>query len=199
MKSCDKLRIIENYRALFLQHGEGAAVGQWSEEGQRFRFARLAQIAPLAGKKVLEVGCGIGDLYPFLLQQCGELQYTGIDIVPELIDHARLKHPGATFHCLDLLEQEIPGAYDFVLISGVFNNEIDDATGFLCSMITRAFATCREGLAFNFTSTQVSRIDDGMAYHDASAVLDFCLKNLTPKVVLAHHYERCDVSVFLYR
>ena len=38
-----------------------------------------------------------------------------------------------------------------------------------------------------------------MAYHDPVVVFDFCLNNLAPKVTLHHHYERCDVAVFVYR
>ena len=44
----------------------------------------------------------------------------------------------------------------------------------------------------NFTSP-------GMAYHDPTEVLDFCIRSLSPKVSLHHHYERVDVAVFVYR
>jgi hypothetical protein len=30
-------------------------------------------------------------------------------------------------------------------------------------------------------------------------VLDFCIRNLTRKVLMHHHYERVDVAVFVYR
>jgi hypothetical protein len=38
-----------------------------------------------------------------------------------------------------------------------------------------------------------------MAYYDPAQVLDFCIRNLTRKVVMHHHYERVDVAVFTYR
>lgn len=196
--SNDKDRIIENYRSLYLQHGEGPAVGQWSAEGQRFRFARLAEIGDLSGKSILEIGCGIGDFYPFLTGRYGKLSYTGVDIVPELVAHAAAKYPEATFYCQDLLEEDIPGRYDFVLMSGIFNNDMSGATGFLLDMVAKAFAKCRVGTGFNFTSDRVNRYDAEMAYHDPVRVLDFCLNQITRKVVMAHHYERCDVSAFLY-
>jgi hypothetical protein len=38
-----------------------------------------------------------------------------------------------------------------------------------------------------------------MAYHDPAEVLRFSLDHLSPRIVLDHHYERCDVAMFVYR
>src|SRR6185369_3839361 len=165
----------------------------------KFRFSKLCQIDNLTRKRVLEIGCGLGDLYPFLQGLFDEVTYVGIDIVPELIEYAAHVYPDAKFYCLDLLEDEFIGDFDYVLISGVFNNEIDNATEYLYQLISSAFKLCRKGMGFNFTSTYVSRYDQGMAYHDPMAVFKFCLENLSSKITLSHHYERCDVAIFVYR
>ncbi len=190
---------MKTIKKLFFEHNEGPAVGQWSPEGQRFQFEKLSEIGPMDGKKVLEIGCGIGDFYPFLKEKFDSVSYTGIDIVPELINYAKYKFPDADFHCLDLENVSFVNKFDYVLISGVFNNEIDNATDFLFNMITIAFEICEKGVGFNFTSKYVNRYDKGMAYHDPINVLKFILENLSKKVTLSHHYERCDVSVFVYR
>jgi SAM-dependent methyltransferase len=199
MDERSKQIIVENYRNLFLSHGSGPEVGQWSLEGQRFRFEKLIQIGDLHGRRVLDLGCGIGDLYPFLLQRVGEVDYIGIDIVPELIAIAAEKYPRARFQCRDVLCEDIHEMFDYVLISGSFNNAIPDCSGFLKELITQAWRHCLVGLGFNFISTYVNRMDPGIAYHDPVEVLDFCLKTLTRKVTLQHHYERCDVAIFVYR
>lgn len=199
MNISEKNRIIENYRKLFLEHGDGPAVGQWSEEGQRFRFEKLTQIGDLAGKTVLDVGCGIGDLYPFLCNRYGWVRYIGIDIVPELIDSAARKYPAATFRCVDLVGEDFRGEFDYILMSGVFNNERQNATEFLYRMISAAFELCKQGMGFNFTSRFASRYDEDMAYHDPMEILRFCLDHVSTKVTMSHHYERCDMAVFVYR
>jgi SAM-dependent methyltransferase len=195
----DKKKLIENYRKLFIENNEGPAVGQWSPEGQLFRFEKLSEIGPMKGKRVLEIGCGIGDFYPFLKEKFDSVNYTGIDIVPELVNYAKHKYPEATFHCLDLHNVSFEDKFDYVLISGVFNNEIDKATDFLFSMISIAFEICEKGIGFNFTSKYVNRFDKDMAYHDPTDVFKFILEKLSKKVILSHHYERCDVAVFVYR
>jgi SAM-dependent methyltransferase len=199
MEPSDKDRIIDNYRQLFREHGTGPAVGQWSAEGQRFRFEKLVRIADLRGARIVDIGCGIGDLYPFLTELYREVTYTGVDIVPELVSYAAKKYPSARFVCTDVIAEQLPDIFDYALISGVFNNEMHDATGRLQRLVQTVFDSCTRGLAFNFTSNRVSRIDPGMAYHDPVDVFRFCIENLSNKVVVSHHYERCDVAVYVYR
>jgi SAM-dependent methyltransferase len=199
MDEKSKQFIIENYRNLFLKHGSGPEASQGSAEGQRFRFEKLLQIGDLTGCRVLDLGCGLGDLYPFLLNRFDNIDYTGIDIVPELVDYAAKKYSNGNFLCRDILKTGIDGMFDYVLISGIFNNSIAKCTNFLKDIVTVVFNHCTKGIAFNFISTYVNHVDPGMAYHDPIDIIDFCLKTLTWKATMHHHYERCDVAVFLYR
>ena len=188
-----------NYRELLELHGSGPAVGQWSEEGQRFRFQKLTEIADLGGSRILEIGCGIGDFYPFIVERFGSVAYTGVDIVPELIEQASKNHATASFKCADILKEELSDRFDYVFISGVFNNAFSGVNNFLFDMISAAYGYCNKGLAFNFTSSYVNHTDPEMAYHDPVDVFRHCLEKLSRKVTVHHHYERCDVAVYVHR
>ena len=59
------------------------ALGWKNRDSQQHRFEELAQIGDLRGCSVLDVGCGHGDLYPYLQERHGEFHYTGIDNVRE--------------------------------------------------------------------------------------------------------------------
>ena len=194
-----KRQIIANYRELLLLHGDGPEVGQWSREGQLFRFERLIQVADLTGCSVLDLGCGIGDLYSYLRERFGKLAYSGVDIVPEIIEFAAKRYPDAHFHCQDVTEQPLPQRYDYVLISGMFNNAVPDCTAFLQEMISAGYGMCDKGLAFNFISSYVNYVSPEMAYHQPAEVLEYVIRNLTHRVRMDHHYERCEVAVFAYR
>ena len=89
--------------------------------------------------------------------------------------------------------------FEYAFISGMFGNVIVDCSDFLKRTITVVFHHCTKGVAFNFTSNYVNHIDPGLAYHDPIEIYDYCLKSLTRKVTIHHHYERCDVAVYLYR
>jgi SAM-dependent methyltransferase len=191
--------LARHYRDRFIAHGDDPLAAQMSREGQRFRFLKLFEIADLSACSVLDLGSGLGDMYPYLRERFPTARYEGIDIVPEMVAHASAKYPEVRFRAVDLLSQTVPERYDYVLLSVVFNNAIADPTGFLERLVTRAFSLCTRGLGFNFLSTRVNFSEPSMAYHDPARVLDYCLESLSRKVVLHHHYERCDVAVFVYR
>jgi SAM-dependent methyltransferase len=194
-----KLQIIDNYQSLLRQHGDSAEAAQWSPEGQLFRFRKLVTIGDLGGRSVLDLGCGLGALFPFLIDRFNSIDYTGIDIVPDSIAHASMKYPGTRFLCRDILTDPLDEQFDYVLISGPFNNQFPGVNKFLEDLVEAAFGCCRIGLAFNFTSSWVNFTNPEMAYHDPAHVLHFCLRHLSRKVSMHHHYERCDVVVFVYR
>jgi SAM-dependent methyltransferase len=191
--------LIAGYRNRFQQYGDTTEAVQLSAEGQQFRFRKLMEIGDLRGRHVLDLGCGIGDFYPLLKDRFGLLRYTGIDLVPEMIDHAAKKYGGARFLCRDLFTDHLEETFDYVLLSGVFNNAMPGCDLYMRELLRRAFAYCTLGLGFNFLSTHVSFTDVEMAYHDPGQVIDFSLRELTPKVEMQHHYERTDVVIFAYR
>jgi SAM-dependent methyltransferase len=194
-----KRTLIESYQKHFQEHGASPMATQQSFEGQLARFIKLAEIGDLRGKRVLDLGCGIADLYPVLREKHGDLEYCGIDIVPEFITHAAARFPEARFACQDILREPLSEEYDYAFISGIFNNEVPEGTAFLKAIVKAAFARTKMGLGFNFTSTHVNFRNAGMMYHDPNEVLDFCLREVSPKLLLHHHYFRCDVAVFLYK
>ncbi len=202
----DQTSVIESYRQSFLRYGNAPEALQWSAEGQRWRFDKLIEIAAnasthnLQDARLLEIGCGLGHLYPLLRASYGDVDYTGIDIVPELIEHARSAFPKAKFECRDIFQSPLEEKFDFGFISGVFNAPYrKDSREFMIAMLKSVFAACRVGLAFNFTTSHVNFISEGTNYFDPEWVLAEVLANLSKKVILHHHYHNCDVAVYIYR
>ncbi len=192
--------LVDNYRNLLFEHGTGPQVAHYTTvESQFMRFEELVKIGDLSGAKVLEVGCGIGDFYGFLNSKFSDLQYTGIDIVPEIIDVAKKRFPEISFECRDVLAEPLTEDYDYVLISGVFNNAIPQHTEFLQALTEESFKHCKIALGFNFISTYVNFSESAFAYHNPMEVLQYCIDNLSKKVSLFHHYKRTDVCVFVYK
>jgi SAM-dependent methyltransferase len=91
---------------------------------QREFFAQHARIPPDA--RLLEIGCGHGENSE---QMPEGVQYTGCDINPKYIEHARARHGDrGTFFCAgaDDLEQHSVGQFDVVLVLSVLHH-LDDA------------------------------------------------------------------------
>jgi 2-polyprenyl-6-hydroxyphenyl methylase/3-demethylubiquinone-9 3-methyltransferase len=79
----------------------------------------LDRRAPLAGKRVLDVGCGAGILSEALARRGA--QVTGLDLAPELIEaakaHAEQSDLDIDYRCVSSrdLMREAPGAFDIVV------------------------------------------------------------------------------------
>ena len=72
--------LLAHYRKLFERYGPGHNAVQWSSlDAQQRRFNVLADLVD-AREHVLDVGCGLGDMLPYLREQhefTGD--YTGLD------------------------------------------------------------------------------------------------------------------------
>lgn len=126
-------------------------------------------------------------------------KYCGIDIVPEMEKRNRLKWPEYEFETVDIINEEFDRKFDIVCLCGVFNLKTDNGKEYMKKMLLAAYEKCKECLTFNFISTYVNYVDDGMEYHDPVDVMRFCIENISRKVTIAHHYEKCDVVCRIFR
>jgi SAM-dependent methyltransferase len=70
------------------------------------------------GARVLEIGCGLGDLLAAVKPAYG----VGIDFSPAMIELARMRHPALTFHVADALTFETNEPFDYVILSDLVND-----------------------------------------------------------------------------
>lgn len=75
------------------------------------------------GARVLELGCGLGDLLAAVKPSRG----VGVDFSPSVVSLARERHPGLEFHIADALEFNIEAGetFDYILISDLVNDVTD--------------------------------------------------------------------------
>ncbi|MBW5446886.1 methyltransferase domain-containing protein [Cohnella sp. CFH 77786] len=59
----------------------------------------LEWLKPQAGERILDFGCGTGDLAAVIAESGAAV--AGVDISPEMIERARNKYPRLEFHCAD--------------------------------------------------------------------------------------------------
>ena len=197
-------KIAQHYTELYEIYGDSAQACQYgSEESQIFRFKQLIQVADLHGANILDLGCGRGSMYGYLEKMAISTSYTGIDLVEGTLSLARQRFSQARFIKRDILCEPLDESFDYVFLNIVFNNRFDEADcehdDYMYTLLKAAFQHCTKGMAFNFISTYVNFVDDEMAYHDPTQVLKFCIEQLSRKVYMMHHYERCDVAVFVYK
>jgi SAM-dependent methyltransferase len=133
----------EAHRRVRVAHWESLA---HARETGRYYHRRLAEtyrhLVP-PGLRVLEVGCGKGDLLAAVRPAAG----VGIDFSPAMIEEARVRHPQLAFECQDAHDLELEGPFDVVILSDLLN-EIWDVQAVLervravCTPSTRVIVNC---------------------------------------------------------
>ncbi|MDY7003476.1 MAG: class I SAM-dependent methyltransferase [Cyanobacteriota bacterium] len=179
-----------HYSKLLERHGDSPEGVQWSDsQTQERRMDILAQIDNLSSAKILDFGCGTGKLLSFL-QEKREFngEYVGYDISSLMIDKAKKKFPRHRFECRDIFTDGVPEFFDYVLISGVFNNLVDRNWELMTALLNLLFCHTKRGLAFNALSTYVDYCDTGLFYVNPEKIFRFCKETLSPCVTLRHDY-----------
>jgi len=95
------------------------------------------------GQRVLEVGCGLGDLLAAVNPSRG----AGVDFSPALLDLARKRHPQFEFSAADALDFATDESFDYILLSDLVNDLPD-----VQALLTRLQAVSHDGtrLVVNF-------------------------------------------------
>lgn len=181
----------KHYDKLGIVHGYSPdATQQSSIETQEKRLNVLVDMADeLVGKKILDFGCGTGHLLSVLEKRGFEGEYIGYDISKELLSLASQRYPQGRFELKNILDEPIEEKFDWVFISGVFNNDIGCNKQFMQQVITKLFAHTNEGIIFNSLSCYVDYQSPGLYYFDPCWVFNFCKEEITTHVQINHDYE----------
>ncbi len=197
LDDADRRRLIELYDGRYRELGHDIRTLGWSSRSdQCLRFDVLGDIADLHGCSVCDVGCGFGDLFPYLRDRFGDVSYTGIDLVPALVTKAAELHPTGRFLQMDLIDGTFGEPFDYFLLSGALNFRIRNNLVHSRAMITRMFELARKGVAVNFLSTHVNFERPANYHHDPQEMLAFAM-TLTSMVTLRHDYPLWEFTLHL--
>jgi len=199
LSMAQRKRIVDRHRDSLKRHGHHPNALYWSSrEIQEIRFSVLADIGIQSGDSVLDVGCGFADFNSWLEQQGTPVQYTGVDLSPELISVAQAKHPAARFYCGELFDVHFePGAFDWVILSGALNEQLHDESAYAFGVIARMYSLCRKGVAFNMLDARYLVAHD-LHSQTPATVLSYC-QNLCPDCMLQDEYLQNDFSVYMFK
>lgn len=203
MKPVDREEYIRRYEERLNRYGYSPQSLGWGVEGrQEIRFSVLtAPVLARPASSVLDVGCGFADLYDYLIDRGWQGSYTGIDLVPGLVQVARERHPGLDLHVTDLAEfaSGSARAFDFVIASGTFNGRLHGESNLahLERSLREMFGLCRTAVCVDFLSSHVDYQQE-IAWHTDPAWAVTLAANITPRFLLRHDYMPYEFALQLF-
>lgn len=193
----------ELYETRFAESGYSPQTLGWIKGKQSMRFHILMENFNCIDAKILDVGCGFGDLNKYLLRYYKSYTYHGIDLTDSFIGYAEKSYsdkPYITFEKKEYLSADYLG-YDYIIGSGIFNLKFScyDNVEYVERVIEKAFKECRRGCAFDFLSNKVDyKKYEHTFHHDPLDIIMLGYK-LTRNLVFINNYAPFEFSLVLFK
>jgi 2-polyprenyl-3-methyl-5-hydroxy-6-metoxy-1,4-benzoquinol methylase len=190
----------EYHRKVFSKYGPTAQGVDWSDEDEVLvRYDKMLKVIEMDfydGPKrptILDVGCGWGGMAKRARDIGVPISIIGVDVVDEMIGHAKAEFPEFIFETSDVFAMEETEVYDFVVCNGILTQKHDfsipEMERYSKRLIKKMFSLCRYGIAFNMMSTRVNFTVGNLYYQNPVELFTWLLNEVSPRVVLDHGYS----------
>lgn len=171
IKKYYELNNIKGYPDYYIQGWE-------NKIAQELRFIELIGQLDLNNKRILDVGCGTGNLLEYISTRFTGYQYTGVDILPHMIDRAKGKGLEGQFLLIDLFKNNPfkPGSFDIIFSSGIFNLNLGNNKEFLEDALKIFMELSCRTISFNLLWDKSPDREDRYFYFSPEEVSDWLVR-----------------------
>lgn len=196
------MKSLNIYRQKFKEFGIDSKSLLWKSKGAAHqRFRQFWAEIDFDNKKVLDIGCGFGEMGNFLTKRYKSVKYKGIDITPKFIESGHKLYPRLDLEMKDFFTLMNTEDYDIVLASGVLNSQVSNNMEYRKKAIKKMFSLTNNVFAFNMLGSHPqpsNNFGSNIWYSDSLEILKYCM-TLTHRVILRHHYHPKDFTIFMYK
>lgn len=192
-----KKKIEKHYSSRVNSRDKGFKILDWeSEDAHLGRFNALTDQLDLTGMTLLDVGCGLGDLYGFLRGKNIDVSYTGIDILDTMVKEAAVRYPEGDFISGDMFSRDMfeNGAYDIVYSSGIFNLNLGNNRDFLRAALPVFFTVAEKWVVFNLLDPDHPVQSEKYAYFNPEEVLPW-VSEYSSHICVVRDYVPHDFTI----
>ncbi len=196
----DLLNVVRRYQQRIAEHGTSfASLNSGSEAKQNIRHEVHASALRGAKPSILEIGCGIGDFYKYLVRNQRACSYFGYDIVPEYIDKCHCLYPEASFELRNVFQTGIDGIYDTVVMSQVLNNRYQksDNMQVMRRALELAYGHTSVSVSLDMISSYVDFQNPELFYYSPEEIFRLA-KGISSRVLLRHDYRGFEFCIQLF-
>lgn len=192
-----KKNIYGHYRSLHKKYGISSKSLGWIKGKQKTRFQAAINVGDLTNSRILDVGCGFGDLIDFLeIKEKKVKSYTGIDINKDFIEIAKKRHPKNKFKVHDIEETSFKTMFDWTFAIGITNQ--GGTYQYIEKLIKAMLKNTKKGIVMDFLSTNVDYKEKGNFHASPEKIFRIASK-ISKRVVLRHDYLPFEFCVYIYK
>lgn len=199
----------EHYKQKFNEFGARPEGVDWGIKYEDFilRFQKMINLIKYDDNAIqrptlLDVGCGYGAMVDFISQIGIDVNYSGLDVVEEMIHYARKKYPTKTFLNGNFLQIDNV-QYDYIICNGILTQKLTSSISemdvFAKQIIHKMYNICNRGIAFNIMSDKVNYMVDNLYYKNPIEMFAMCLSELSGKVMIDHSYKLYEYTIYVYK
>jgi hypothetical protein len=175
------------YRENFIKHGD-TPKGTFQnnlvtiEERHRQLISNLLPFLP-ENFTLCDLGSGTSDLHGYLLNNGIGHQYTGIEIVPEMIEASMSKYPGIRVLNCNILNEKFVEKFDVIVVSGTFNmkGEMDSQLWeeYVLAVISKMFSLANIAITYNAITSYSDFREESLYYMSPEKAINYAQNKLS--------------------
>lgn len=192
-------KVVAYFQNHVKEKGFGAEGMDWKNaDTQKLRFEVINRYIDFTNKpSVLDVGCGAGAYYEYTKSAGHSIDYIGLDIVPEMVEHVKTRFPEVGTFLGSLFEYN--EKHDYVIASGTFNARLDSVDGdwkeYVFRSLSRMMELCNHSVVLNFMSPYVDYTYDRLYYPTFDDLCRFIIDNFGRDFIIDHDYPLYEFTI----
>ncbi len=191
------------YNNAYKKYKTGLKSLRYSSYAAAFRrYKTLLEGIDFHGMSILDVGCGFGDILPYIFIKTEDFDYLGVDSFDSFVEEARNRYPGENlnFQVCDYFSESLEEAFDVILCCGALSG-IDADLEFRKKAIELMFDKSSYVLAFNMAGHFPALRNNfdrqpNILHVDAWEILNFCF-SLTDNIEFKQNYNQKDFTIIM--
>lgn len=194
--------IINIYKQAFESFGDTPNSVLWPKGRQDERFEALTKHIQKNSFSILDFGCGLAHLKPYLDTKFTDFDYIGADIVADFIKNNQEKYPKSEFLKIEKV-QDIQQSYDYIVSSGAFNmlyvEDINAHKKIVFDTLKYLFEKTNVLLSVNFMRDEVDFIQQGAYHQNINEIYSFVINNLSKRLVIDTSYMPYEYTITIFK
>jgi SAM-dependent methyltransferase len=172
------------------------------KERQYLRFDKTLNFVNFTSHpihSILDVGCGFGDLGNWLSSHFPNINYTGIDINPNLVEIGKRNFGLNLYQSNNIYDFE-ENSFDLVISNGIFNAQLhhENQLDYLENHLFSFHKICRVGFSCDFMSQYVDFKHPGSYHTKEQDVIDI-IKKLSKRYIIRNDYLDYEFMVYMFK